>query len=398
MTNPLGSICSGMGGLELGIARVLPISTRWAADYEPPKNGKPQKQSAAKVLAHRFPGIPNLGDITTVRWSATEPVRIICGGTPCQDVSAAGARRGMRAGTRSGIWASMVEAIEHHQPTLVVWENVRGALSAEADSNVEPCPICVGDDRATHLRALGRVHGDLAELGYDACWVVLRASDVGAPHERARVFVAAWPTDPHRGPVWEQPVVRAQRGRTPVTGQLGAATDADPADVGHERARAPRGRRHGPPDDRYAAARRSGHPTTELGRTHPHADTPGDGRDEGRPEPARQLGRPNVAVRSDVDWGPFAGAIHRWERILGRPAPAPTVLSTRGNPQLSARFVEFLMGLDDGWVTFVPDLTRNEQLHVLGNGVVPQQAAAAVEFLLGHAPTWVRADLGLPAA
>lgn len=55
-----------------------------------------------------------------------------------------------------------------------------------------------------------------------------------------------------------------------------------------------------------------------------------------------------------------------------------------------------MMGLPAGWVTDVPDLTRNEQLHVLGNGVVPQQAGAAVEYLLGFAPAWVKADLGLP--
>jgi DNA (cytosine-5)-methyltransferase 1 len=383
MTNPLGSICSGMGGLELGIARVLPISTRWVADYEPPKKGKPQKQSAAKVLAHRFPGVPNLGDITIVNWSTTAPVKVVCGGTPCQDVSAAGARAGMRAGTRSGIWASMVTAIEHHQPTLVIWENVRGALSAEADSNVEPCPICVGNDDPTHLRALGRVHGDLAELGYDTCWVVLRASDVDAPHERARVFVAAWPTDPHRGPVREQPVERAQRGRTPVTGQLGAATDADPADVGHERARAPRGRRHGPPDDRHAAA---------------NANANDAGLGEHRRSIAGQPGKPDAARSSRPDWGPFTAAVARWERTLGRPAPAPTAPTKRGSQALSPAFVEWMMGLDDGWVTQVPDLTRNEMLHVLGNGVVPQQAAVAVEFLLGHAPAWVRTDLGLPPA
>jgi DNA (cytosine-5)-methyltransferase 1 len=382
MTNPLGSICSGMAGLELGIARVIPTRTMWVADYEPPKKGRPQKQSAAKVLDHRFPGVPNLGDITIVNWSTTTPVKIVCGGTPCQDVSVAGTLAGMRGGTRSGIWASMVEAINHHRPTLVIWENVRGALSAGADSNVEPCPICVGDDDPTHLRALGRVLGDLAELGYDAAWVVLRASDVDAPHERARVFVAAWPaTDPDRDQVRQQPVERAQRSSAAIPGHLGAATDADPTDVGHERGRPPRGRRNGPPDHRDHAP-----------------DPQGDGRDEGRTEPAGQFRGPDASQPGDIDWGPFAGVVHRWERILGRPAPAPTVLSTRGNPQLSPRFVEFMMGLDDGWVTGVPDLTRNEMLHVLGNGVVPQQAAAAVEFLLGHAPAWVRADLGLPPA
>ena len=190
----LGSVCSGYGGLELGIGMVIPHTLAWVADYDPPtpKNPRP-KQGAARILAHHYPEVPNLGDITATSWSATARVRIVCGGTPCQDVSAAGARRGMRAGTRSGIWSSMVDAIEHHRPDLVVWENVRGALSAEADSDVEPCPICMGDERECNLRALGRVLGDLADIGYDAVWCGLPASAVGAPHARFRIWVVAWP-------------------------------------------------------------------------------------------------------------------------------------------------------------------------------------------------------------
>src|SRR5690242_10955090 len=89
----------------------------------------------------------------------------------------------------------MCDAIETIRPRLVVWENVRGAFSAEADSAVEPCPICVGDGGRVTLRALGRVLGDLAELGYDARWYGLRAADVGAAHGRFRVFLFATPAD-----------------------------------------------------------------------------------------------------------------------------------------------------------------------------------------------------------
>jgi DNA (cytosine-5)-methyltransferase 1 len=97
----------------MGIARVLPVDIAWVADYEPParkKNGTWTKptQGPARILARRYPGVPNLGDITKVDWAATAPVDIIAGGTPCQDVSHAGARAGMRTGTRSGIWSSMV--------------------------------------------------------------------------------------------------------------------------------------------------------------------------------------------------------------------------------------------------------------------------------------------------
>jgi DNA (cytosine-5)-methyltransferase 1 len=84
-------------------------------------------------------------------------------------------------------------------------------------------------------------------------------------------------------------------------------------------------------------------------------------------------------------WGDYAAAIARWETVLGRPAPAPTMTSAKGNPQLSPRFVEWMMGLPAGWVTDVPGITRNEALKALGNGVVPQQCAAALRLMLGQA-------------
>ena len=171
----IGSLFSGYGGLTMGVQAALGGTVAWHAEYE---------AAPSRILAHHWPHVPNLGDVTQVDWSAVEPVDVIDGGSPCQDVSHAGKRAGMRAGTRSGLWAAMCDAIETIRPRLVVWENVRGALSAGADSDVEPCPVCVGDDREVHLRALGRVLGDLAELGYDARWVGLRAADVGAPHGR----------------------------------------------------------------------------------------------------------------------------------------------------------------------------------------------------------------------
>lgn len=83
-----------------------------------------------------------------------------------------------------------------------------------------------------------------------------------------------------------------------------------------------------------------------------------------------------------IDWGRFAPAIERWETVLGRPAPEPTVPDGKnGQHRLSARFTEWLMGLPDGWVTDA-GLTRNEQLKACGNGVVPQQAALALRRLL----------------
>jgi len=80
-------------------------------------------------------------------------------------------------------------------------------------------------------------------------------------------------------------------------------------------------------------------------------------------------------------WGPYADAVARWELLLGRPAPAPTQPGRHGKPVLAPRFVEWLMGLPDGFVTDLP-LPRTLALRVLGNGVVPQQAAVALRLLL----------------
>jgi DNA (cytosine-5)-methyltransferase 1 len=303
----------------------------WVSEYEPPTEKEPNPpQSAAKVLAYRHPDVPNLGDMTAVDWSSVEPVAVLGGGTPCQDVSHAGRRAGMRSGTRSGLWASMLDGIDVLRPRLVVWENVRGVYSAGADSGVEPCPLCVGDGAGTALRALGRVLGDLADIRYDARWCGFPASSVGAPHERFRAFVVAVP-----------------------------------ADLGFERSGKAWGWGYGSADGGFPATDADVDGRAQLGRVE-HVERDPDGRGG-----------------ADTAWGPYEPAVRRWERVLGRPAPAPRQLNRRGDgEQLSPRFTEWMMGLPAGWVTDVPGLTRNEQLHVLGNGVVPQQGAAAIRYLL----------------
>ena len=82
-----------------------------------------------------------------------------------------------------------------------------------------------------------------------------------------------------------------------------------------------------------------------------------------------------------VDFGPYTAAIRRWEAVIGRPAPSPTEPGKDGRPRLSPRFVEWMLGLEDGHVTAV-GIPRNAQLKALGNGVVPQQAALALSMLL----------------
>ena len=130
-----GELFAGYGGLALAVERALNATTAWVCEFE---------DAPSKILAQHFPEAPNFRDVTAVDWEKVTPVDIISGGSPCQDVSLAGARRGMTDGTRSNLWVSMREAIKTIQPRLVVWENVKGARSATASSDLEPCPGCMG--------------------------------------------------------------------------------------------------------------------------------------------------------------------------------------------------------------------------------------------------------------
>ena len=184
MTYRSGSFFSGSGALDTAVYQVLAAEPAWFVENDP---------AASQVLTHHWPDIPNHGDITQVDWSTVAPIEVMTGGFPCQDVSCAGRRVGLRPDTRSGLWSQMAYAISRLRPRLVVIENVRGLLSADAACDLEPCPWCLGDNEGRPLRALGAVLGDLAQLGYVGRWHGLRASDVGACHGRFRVFITAWP-------------------------------------------------------------------------------------------------------------------------------------------------------------------------------------------------------------
>ena len=182
----IGSLFSGYGGLDLAVTAVTGAEVVWHCEWD---------DAPSKILERNFPGIPNYRDVSEVDWTQVEPVDILTGGFPCQDLSLAGKRAGLKEGTRSGLWSEFANAIEIIRPRLVIIENVRGLLSATAHSDLERCPWCMGDSRDGEpvLRALGAVLGDLASLGYDAEWTGVRAADAGAPHARFRVFIVAYP-------------------------------------------------------------------------------------------------------------------------------------------------------------------------------------------------------------
>ncbi len=343
----VGSLFSGYGGLDLAVEEVFDARTVWFSEINEP---------VARVFAHHWPDVPNLGDITAIDWSSVEPVDVICGGFPCQDVSTVGKMAGLAPGTRSGLWAHMATAIEALQPDWVVIENVRGLLSAparratpEGDDderrgpasatpgdatlrNLEPDPWGLGNEPARPLRALGTVLGDLADLRYDARWIGLSASSIGAPHPRFRIFILGHRAVPHSASIGLR------------TGRRNAGSGESTS--GNDRAQ--------PPGDRPGAQT--------------WASVAG-----GDIRAGRGLFR---------RWGRYAPAIARWQRITGRSAPAPAILNEDTGPRPAPGFVEWLMGLPAGWVTDVGlGLSQGQQLSALGNGVLPRQATSALRML-----------------
>lgn len=337
-----GSICSGIGGLDLAVNAVFGSTTEWLVEFD---------KHASKVLEARFPGVPNLGDLTKIDWSQVEPVEVMSGGTPCQDLSLAGKRAGMKSGTRSGLWESMREGIAVLRPQYVVWENVKGALSAKASSDVERTEGRVGG-----LRALGRVLGDLASLGYDARWGVVRASDAGLPHRRERVFVLAQLSDTASvGQVWS-----GEPGET--TGEPGSAGGATVANLPATHADSgAAGQRSGPANMDRTGEQVEGRFTSTYGKSW---TGPTDGQDEAG------------------TYGSYQLAVARAE-ALTRPAPEPLLAddNLKYGARLNPAFSEWIMGFPAGWVTDL-DVSNSEALKMFGNAVCPQQAELALRLLL----------------
>jgi DNA (cytosine-5)-methyltransferase 1 len=155
----VGSLFSGIGGLDLGLERAG-CRVLWQSEIDP---------YASQVLAKHWPTVPNLGDITTIDWTTVERPDLICGGYPCQPFSQAGRRRG--ADDPRHLWPYMLDALRELRPRYALMENV-----------------------SEHLRlGFDAVLADLASIGFDAEWSVVSACSVGAPHRRRRLFVLAYP-------------------------------------------------------------------------------------------------------------------------------------------------------------------------------------------------------------
>jgi DNA (cytosine-5)-methyltransferase 1 len=366
----VGSLFTGYGGLDHAARAVFGGELAWVSDNHP---------SAVKLLAHRHPDVPNLGDITTIDWNDVQPVDLLTAGFPCQDISNAGKRAGIE-GERSGLWSYVADAVRVLRPRHVVLENVSALL----------------------VRGLDRVAADLAEVRYDLRWTCIRASDVGAPHRRERWFGVA--EDANRPARSERRLAapgqaESRRARTDLGVRSGTPASDTEGDGRHEGRPKPArflGGSHAPVSgdeataDTYRGGLReqpvsecwSGRATVtvEYGAHDPVADTNGARQQQRDGHVADVAGRLDDSV-AEVDWGQFGPAIHRWEAILGRRAPEPTRPGRNGNRVLSPRFVEWMQGVEPGWVTNVPGLSRSDMLRLLGNGVVPRQGGAALWWL-----------------
>lgn len=155
----VGSLFSGIGGIDLGLERTGGFRTAWFAETDP---------YASAVLKRHWPDVPNLGDVRTIKGGAPS-VDVLAGGFPCQPVSLAGKRLGEF--DPRWLWPEFARLVGDLRPRIVLVENVPGLASL----------------------GLREVAEDLSSLGYDAEWDVVSASAVGAPHIRERLFLVAYP-------------------------------------------------------------------------------------------------------------------------------------------------------------------------------------------------------------
>jgi DNA (cytosine-5)-methyltransferase 1 len=317
-----GSLCTGYGGLDMAAQAVFGGELAWWSDIEP---------GPIKVMQHHTDA-PNLGDLKACRWIEAERVDILTAGYPCQPFSNAGKRKG--TDDPRHLWPWIAYAIAHLRPRVVVLENVGAHLK----------------------RGFRVVAADLAALGYRVSWTLLRASEVGAAHRRERLFIVAAAEDADLEPGGERWTAapgqaEGRRSRTDAGGR-GLRADAltllpTPSAVSYG-------------NNRGGAAGR-------VGKVRPSLE-----------------GIVKMLVPEGMGWQgwqEYEPAIRRWESVLDRTAPYPAARGPRGGVKVAPHFGEWLMGLPAGHITDVPDLSINERLKLVGNGVVPQQAERAIRWL-----------------
>lgn len=387
------SLCSGYGGLDRAVAARFRMPV--AAHAEPEKitiRSRIIDNPVRAVLAARFPGVPNLGDIREVDWAPWFGLcRVLCAGFPCQPVSAAG--RQLAEDDDRWLWPSVHRAIVELAPEWIVLENVANIISIQGG------------------RIWRLILAELQAAGYGVAWGIFGACLVGACHHRHRMFLVAhrgaqgalrWSGQPcgaRRGATLPTPTARdsttrgegsagfweAKRatgwtGGAPLGAELAllptpAARDGDSSGMpgaGLAGARWPSGRRN--LDDGIALL-----PTP---RARDGAGGPGHGVNKQNGVNYRNNRGEPGGIASAVQpehWGRFTVAVDRWAGTHGAP-PTPTEAGPRGGVRMAAPFPEWMMGLAPGYVTGI--LPRNDALRAIGNGVMPQQGYHAIGELI----------------
>ena len=294
--------------------------TVWMSDID---------KASSKVIAERWQ-LPNLGDLKQVNWGDVEPVDILTAGYPCQPFSNAGLRKG--ANDPRHLWPTIKEIISILRPSIVILENVRGHLTL----------------------GFKEVLQDLTKIGYDARWQIVRASDAGAPHRRERLFVIAQPTHSNgfrrfireSSEKWNQGQSQSQPSQC---GQI--ASDPD--------------------SETLIQSRRANRPISES----TSEIINGSNRNEHRSSSKVISDSNSKQLQADGQAQGLGGRFETPFDLWMRRTPNPLDQS-----KLNPKFVEYMMGLPEGWVTDL-DLSRAQQFKLLGNGVVPQQAYLALELL-----------------
>lgn len=164
MSVKIGSCFAGIGGFELGLERAIPNSrTIWQVE---------QNKFCQEILKKHWPDATIFEDVRTVGAHNLEPIDLLCGGFPCQDISIAGKKEGIHDSKKSSLFWELHRIISELRPRIICLENVANIIRLG------------GTD----------VVGSLAQIGYDCEWTVIRSgADFGAPHERKRWFCVAYP-------------------------------------------------------------------------------------------------------------------------------------------------------------------------------------------------------------
>lgn len=338
-----GSTFTGILGLDRAFEYVTGGRCAWACE---------SSAYCREIIWQQRPGLTISGDIRRVGSGlGYDGVDAVIGGFPCQDVSDSGKRVGLEHGERTGLWRELARAIGEIRPGIVFVENVRGLLR----------------------RGFEHVLTDLARLGFDAEWTCLRASDVGAPHRRERVFVLATTADGRERLADAYRERLRQLSEWNLCGQA-ERRDAEPVDAGAD----DMGDTDllGLPWGDGGAARPS--ERSDALRASGVADRMHDRRDEQRPcdDDSRRDAPGDIAHRRDAlelldhRWPPGPADAEGWARWPGaRP-------SFRRSPD----------GVP-GWVdrSRLAEGLRRARLRALGNAVVAQQAAAALDHLITRA-------------